>query len=87
MTKKHWDMVGHCVCGSQNLFSFEHSGCHLRCLDCGREICGRTWNNCLKNWKIKPHCRRRQERPALIFGRRKLKGGASRIVGHSSSQG
>jgi hypothetical protein len=89
MTKRDWDRVGHCSCGSDKLFSFVNQGCHIRCLDCGHEACGHDWNICITNWKANRPRRkkRRQERPILSFGRRKLKGGATRIVGRSSSQG
>ena len=85
-----WKRVRPCLCHSTNLFAFvdAHRVVHLRCLGCHREVLGKSAYSCLKHWNGGHKVRHRKpERPALLFGRRKLKGGPSRLSAHPSSQG
>lgn len=85
-----WKQVKPCLCHSTHLFSFVDAASvvHLRCLDCGRIVLGKSAKSCLKHWNGGHKAKhRRLERPALIFGRRRLKGGPSRLSSRPSSQG
>lgn len=85
-----WKNVRTCVCHSTKLFSYTDADrvVHIRCLDCGRQVRGKTAFSCLKHWNGGRTARRRKpERPAIIFGRRKLKGGPTRLSSRPSSQG
>jgi hypothetical protein len=85
-----WKHTLKCTCGNDRLFAFVDNDRlhHLRCLECRREVRGKSPTSCLKHWNAGRVVRRRkQERPAILFGRRKIKGGPSRLVSRSSSKG